>query len=121
MTQVSCACANLNEPEVNKRRTLGYGSFVAAFALVGLNKVQTPPLWALWMPTVPFFFGYLNLMQAKSKTCVALALADRDMSEGELRPVKDRETGWRLKKRSYKIIAGAGVLAAVSAAICMKL
>ena len=97
-----CGCCNLNDPEVKKRRILGYASLIIAFVLVALNKLQPPPSWMLWSPAIPFFFGYLNLMQARTRTCVALALLDRDMVEGELQAVKDRETGWQLKVRAYK-------------------
>ena len=53
-----CGCCNLNEPEVKKRRILGYASLVIAFALVALNKLHPPPSWMLWSPAIPFFFGY---------------------------------------------------------------
>lgn len=121
MSKSSCDCSNLNHREVQKRKILGYTSFITAFALVGWNKVTSPPDWVLWMPAVPFFFGYLGLFQARTKTCVALALADRDMSEGKLCPMKDRATGRRLKKRSAKILLGAGALALVTTAVCLRL
>lgn len=110
MTEV-CGCCNLNEPEVKKRRVLGYGSLVIAFALAILSKLHPPPGWLQWGPVVPFFFAFLNLMQARTRTCVLLAIVDRDMTEGQLQPVSDRETGWKLKKRSYKMIAAAAALA----------
>ena len=116
-----CGCCNLNEPEVKKRRFLGYASLVIAFALVALNKLPPPPSWMLWSPVIPFFFGYLNLMQARTRTCVALALLDRDMVEGRLHAVKDRETGWRLKKRAYKMMAGSALIAVLSTIICVRI
>jgi hypothetical protein len=111
---------NLSDWEVRKRLAKGYGSFLAAFALVGMNQGKLPPHLAQWAPAVPFFLGYINLMQAKKRTCVTLAVTDRDMLDGKLGPVKDRETGWRLKKRAFKMIVGAGLLAAVSATVCRK-
>ncbi|MCA9776572.1 MAG: hypothetical protein KC800_07650 [Candidatus Eremiobacteraeota bacterium] len=116
-----CGCCNLNESEVRKRRFLGYASLVIAFALVALNKVQPPPAWMLWGPLVPFFFGYLNLMQARTRTCVALALLDRDMVEGTLQAVKDRETGWKLKKRAYKMIVSSTMLSILTVFVCLRL
>ena len=118
MSEETCSCSNLNDSEVKKRKMVGYASLVAAFGLVYLNKVQAPPAWVLATPAVPFFFGYLGLLQARSRTCVGLAFVDRDMSEGKLSPVSDREVAWRLKKRSGKIIAQAAVAAALSAALC---
>jgi hypothetical protein len=116
-----CGCCNLNEPEVKKRRILGYASLVIAFALVALNKLHPPPSWMLWSPAIPFFFGYLNLMQARTRTCVALALLDRDMVEGELQAVKDRETGWQLKVRAYKMMVGSALVGALTTALLLRL
>lgn len=116
-----CGCCNLNETEVKKRWFLGYASLVVAFALVALNKLQPPPSWMLWGPVIPFFFGYLNLMQARTRTCVALALLDRDMVEGRLQAVKDRETGWQLKVRAYKMMMSAAFLGAISTLLLLKL
>lgn len=116
-----CGCCNLNDPEVKKRRILGYVSLIIAFVLVALNKLQPPPSWMLWSPAIPFFFGYLNLMQARTRTCVALALLDRDMVEGELQAVKDRETGWQLKVRAYKMMFGAAILGAVTTLLLIRL
>lgn len=117
----SCGCQNLNDIEVKKRKILGYGSMVVAFALVGMSKVQQPPAWVQAMPAIPFFFAYLNLFQARTRTCVMLAFQEKDMSEGQLQPVQDRASSWKLKKRSFKLIAGAGALALVSAAICWRI
>lgn len=114
-----CECCNLNEREVKKRLVLGYGSLMVAFLMVVLNKTQGAPIWVQWTSAVPFFFGYLGLLQARTRTCVALALVDRDMSEGRLCPVSDRETGWRLKKRSYKLIAFSAGLALLSTYLCL--
>lgn len=117
----SCGCENLNDSEVRKRRLLGYGSLVVAFGLVGLSKIQNPPNWVQAMPAIPFFFAYLNLFQARTRTCVMLAFLEKDVSQGQSQPVPDRQTSWRLKKRSMKLIAGAAALAALSAAICWRL
>ncbi len=121
LDQADCGCHNLSQREVTKRQNLAYSSFVVAFALVGYQKVVAQPDWVQWMPMIPFFVGFLGIFQAKTRTCVALALADKDMTEDKLGPVKDRETGWKLKKRSAKIIAGAAALAFVATAICQRL
>lgn len=117
----ACGCQNLDDREVKKRQVLGYGSLVAAFAVVGLAKLQNSPEWVQAMPAIPFFFAYLNLFQARTRTCVALAFLEKDVSGGQTLPVADRATSRRLKSRSLKLIAGAAVLAAVSTAICWKL
>lgn len=118
----SCSsCCNLNDTEVQKRRLLGYASLLAAFALVVLSKLQRLPEWVQILPAIPFFVAYLNLFQVRSRTCVALAFMERDLSNGQLQATPDRATSRRLKKRSAKMIASALVLALVSAAICWKL
>lgn len=120
-TEASCGCQNLNDGEVRKRKLLGYGSLVVAFAVVGVNKVQQPEAWVHATTAIPFFFAYLNLFQARTRTCVALAFQEIDLSGSSMQPIEDRETGRRLKRRSVKMIAGAAALAAVSAAVCWKL
>lgn len=116
-----CGCQNLNDREVKQRQMLGYGCMVVAFAVVGVSKLQSSPDWVSAMPAIPFFFAYINLLQARTRTCIMLAFMELDMSEGKAQPVADRQTGRRLKKRSLKLIAGAAGLAALSAALCWKL
>lgn len=118
--QSDCGCQNLNDYEVKKRKIMGYGSLLVAFALVGLSKVQEQPEWVAAMPAIPFFFGYLNLGQARSRTCVLLAFAEKDKSGDQTLPVSDRATSRRLKKRSAKIILGSAALAVLTAALCWK-
>ena len=120
-SKAACGCQNLNDSEVKKRKMLGYGSFIAGFALVAMCKLQQQPEWVNAMPAIPFFFGYLNVLQARTRTCVLFAFMEKDMTGDVLQPVPDRATSWTLKKRSVKLIVGAGVLALVSAAICWKL
>lgn len=115
-----CGCQNLNDYEVKKRKIMGYGSLVVAFALVGFSKLSEQPDWVAFMPAIPFFFGYLNLGQAKTRTCVLLAFVEKDKSGDQLLPVSDRATSRRLKKRSAKIILGAAALAVVTTALCWK-
>lgn len=122
MTDQKCpSCGNLDKREVDKRRKLASFSFVTAFAVVVFNKLSGVEPWMEWLTAIPFFLGYLGLLQAQTQTCVMLAFADRDLSQGQSLPVDDRATGWRLKKRSVKIILAAVVLAVLSAAICAKL
>ncbi len=120
-TKEACGCQNLNDNEVRKRKVLGYSSLVIAFAVVGLNKVQQPDAWVHATTSIPFFFAYLNLFQARQRTCVALAFQEIDYSGPAMQPIEDRETGRRLKRRSAKMIAGAAALAALSAAVCWKI
>lgn len=120
-TSAACGCQNLNDNEVRKRKVLGYGSLVIAFAVVGINKVQQPEAWVHATTAIPFFFAYLNLFQARQRTCVALAFQEIDLTGPSMQPIEDRETGRRLKRRSVKMIAGAAALAALSAAICWKI
>ena len=69
--------------------------------------------------SIPFFFGYLGLLQARAKICVALALLDRDLSQGKLQPVGDRESAWRIKKRSLAILLQSGSLSLLSTALLL--
>lgn len=94
---------------------------VAAFVVVGLTKLQPPSLAMACLPGVPFFFAYLNLFQARHKTCVLLAAMERDHRGERPEPLSDRQAGWELKKRSLRIVGQASALAIASAALCAKL
>lgn len=110
---------NIDSRGASLRRRGGYLCLLTAFVLVGLNKLFAPSLWARLAPAIPFFLGYLNLLQAATKTCALVALQEQDRSEGQLQPVEDRETGWRLKQRSVKLILASACLAIVSTVICL--
>lgn len=115
------ACCNLNGLEVKRRQKLSVLSFFTAFAAVFLSKLYQPLSWLGLLSAVPFFIGYLGLLQAKARTCVLLAFQEIDLSRAKPQPIPDRATGWLLKKRSIKIIINAGCLAILSTALCWKL
>lgn len=118
--QQQCSCQNLNDDEVRKRQVMGYGSLLFAFALVGLSKLHESSEWLAVGSAFAFFLGYLNLGQARTRTCVVLAFAEKDKTGAQTQPVSDRATSRRLKKRSAKIILGSAALAIVTAALCWK-
>jgi hypothetical protein len=117
----ACGCHNLDDSEVRKRKVTGHWALIAAFALVAASKLHELPKWIAALPAIPFFLGYLNLLQARTRTCVMLAFMERDMSQGTMRQVSSRALGRRLKKRSVKLILAAGLLAAISAALCCRI
>jgi len=120
MPKLDCGCSNLNDREVTKRIILGATSLTVALATAGFSRTQPPARRTFWIPAVPFFIGYLGLMQAQTRTCVALALTDREMRNGKVAPIESRRKGWKLKKRSLKILFAAAALALASSAICKK-
>lgn len=121
MPRSGCTCQNLDDREVKRRLYLGYVSLLVAFVMVLVNRLEARPLWIQVLPIVGFFFGYLGLLQARTRTSVVLALLERDMSDGVLGPVKDRETSWLLKQRSVRLVSLATILALASAAVCWRL
>lgn len=118
--QVHCGCQNLNDDEVRKRQVMGYGSLLFAFALVAMSKLSESSQWLAAGSAFAFFLGYLNLGQARTRTCVMLAFAEKDKTGAQTQPVLDRATSRRLKKRSLKIILGSAVLAIFTATLCWK-
>lgn len=112
-------CRNIDSEAASGRLRGGYLCLLAAFALVVLIKIVQPATWVQLTPALPFFLGYLNLLQARTRTCAVTALLEQDRSEGEPQPVKDRETGWRLKQRSAKLMLAAAILAALSTVVCL--
>lgn len=114
-----CHCRNLDARGARNRRRTGFICLLLGFLTVVLGKVCEAALWLRLVPAVPFFVGYLGLLQSQTKTCVVLALLEKDTSQGRVEPIEDRETGWQLKRQALKLIGGAALLALLSTLACL--
>ena len=104
---------NIGPGETRKRRVMGIAALAAAAALAfGLVLVGVP--W--WMRAVVFFpvwLAALGLLQARERTCVALAARGVcNMDDGEA-PIEDESAARELREKARRINRRAMLLAAV--------
>jgi hypothetical protein len=106
-------CLNLGEAEVAKRKRRGLWSFALALVLALIFIVAKVPDVVRLLVWVPFFFGYLGLLQAHRKTCVVLAFQGKQNLDQGIVFLPDQTEASRLKRRSVGILLSSALLAAV--------
>jgi len=107
------ACQNLGPKEIRKRRLLGYLALNIGLVLAIVFIWQDAPDYLRVLVFVPFFVGYLGILQSIQKTCVVLAFkGTKNQDQGEELIVEDalRRKLWR---RSIWILILAGLLALI--------
>jgi len=106
-------CQNLGVKETSKRNRVGALGFflgiISALILISFNSANPIRLLVF----VPFFVGYLGLLQAHYKTCVVLGLRGRQNMDQGNEAVADPIERTRLCSRSIKILISAALLAAL--------
>lgn len=113
MSSNSGTCQNLGVKEAARRNFLGLAGFILgiilAIVLIGSNTSNLVRLLVF----IPFFFGYLGLLQAHHKTCVILGLrGQQNMDEGN-EAIADSTRKAQLRSRSIKILISSALLAAL--------
>jgi hypothetical protein len=107
------ACQNLGPKEIRKRRLLGYLALNVGFILAIIFIWQDVSDFVRVLVFIPFFVGYLGILQALQKTCVVLALkGQQNQDQGDVPIVEDalRRKLWR---RSIWILILSGILALI--------
>jgi hypothetical protein len=105
------ACQNLGVREAARRNFLGLAGFflgiILAIVLIGINASILVRLLVF----IPFFLGYLGLLQAHHKTCVILGLrGEQNMDQGN-EALGDSTLKAKLRSRSIKILISSALLA----------
>ena len=114
------SCSNLNESEVKKRKILGYVALLIGLGMGLSHKVVDQPEWMAWMNTVPFFFGFLGLFQAQTKTCVFFATMGKEVTDQGLQTVAPDKSAI-LRHRSLRLTLQSGLLAVLLSAVLQLL
>jgi hypothetical protein len=104
---------NIGPGERRKRRVMGIAALAAgagvAFALVASGA----PWWSRAVVFFPVWLAALGLLQARERTCVALAARGVcNMDDGE-RPVEDETAARELRDKARRINSRAMLLAAI--------
>lgn len=111
MSFSSVVCQNLGPAQTRRRRLMGY---------VLLNVGLVLALVFIWLDVndslralvfIPFFFGYLGIIQAIQKTCVVLAMKGLQNLDQGCEKVADSPMQSRLKVRAIWILIFAAALA----------
>jgi hypothetical protein len=107
MSSNSPTCQNLGPGQIRKRLVLGVLAFVIGLIMSICFVVFNVNDWIRAAVFIPYLFGYLGLFQAKQKTCVFLALQDKQNLDHGNESVSDNTTRSLLRKTSYGIILRA--------------
>jgi hypothetical protein len=112
---------NIGPAEIRKRRVGGYGSFIVALAaLIWLDASGISLWWRLGLfPLI--WTGSLGVMQARARTCVALAARGVCNLDGTVRRVEDTGEAASLVASARRITWRATLLAIVLAALTLLL
>jgi Trk-type K+ transport system membrane component len=101
-TNTSDAC-NIGPRERRKRRLLGFVSLTVGVATAFVLVVYEAPRWSRAIIFFPIWIGGLGLMQARDKTCIALAARGvRNMDAGEEK-VEDENLTEQLRAKARSI------------------
>jgi hypothetical protein len=100
MTEVVC---NIGPRERRKRRTLGYVSLAVAVAAAFVLVVLDAPRWWRAVVFFPAWMAGLGLLQARERTCIALAARGlQNLDTGE-EQVADSAADARLRETARRI------------------
>lgn len=94
---------NIGPREQRKRRLLGIVALTVGVAAAFLLVVYAAPRWSRLLVFFPLWIAGLGLMQAREKTCLALAArGTRNLDKGEER-LEDRDLIEQLRCKSRRI------------------
>ena len=113
MNDTHVVCQNLGPKETRKRRLLGYLAINVGLILAIIFIWQDVSDYLRMLVYIPFFVGYLGILQAIQKTCVVLALKGQQNQDQGNEPVVEMALRQKLWRRSIWILIFAGILAAL--------
>ena len=108
----SSSAINLGPGETRKRRVMGFAALAAGAVLAFALVVVGAPWWSRAVVFFPVWLAALGLLQARERTCVALAARGVcNMDEGEL-PLEDETAARELRDKARRINRRALLVAA---------
>lgn len=117
MIASAVACQNLGPRETRKRRLLGYLSINVGLVLAIVFIWQNVSDYLRMLVFIPFFFGYLGVLQSLQKTCVFLALKGKQNLDQGNEEVVDAAIKRKLFTRSIWTL----ILTTIMALLCTYL
>jgi hypothetical protein len=111
MNDTYVVCQNLGPKEIRKRRLLGYLALNIGLIMAIIFIWQDVSDYLRVLLFIPFFVGYLGILQAIQKTCVVLALKGQQNQDQGNEPVVENALRQKLWRRSIWILIFACILA----------
>lgn len=119
MSQEGPVCVNIGRQGINQRRMLGVWMLFIGIVLAGILLATQQPWLVRAVVFVPFFFGFLGILQASWRTCVFLALRGQQHLGERREDILDVRTKQLLWYRSVRILLTSALLAAAATAVVM--
>lgn len=121
MNDANVVCQNLGPKETRKRWFLGCYSLSVGLILAIIFIWQDASDYLRMLVFIPFFVGYLGILQAFQKTCVVLALKGQLNQDQGNEPIVDKTLRQKLKRRSVWILVSAGILAVICTCLSLAI
>ena len=110
---MSASSINIGPGETRKRRVMGVVALAAGAVLAFALVVVGAPWWSRAVVFFPVWLAALGLLQARERTCVALAARGVcNMDGGEL-PLEDERAARELRDKARRINRRAMLVAAL--------
>lgn len=110
---MTASAINIGPGETRKRRVLGIAALAAGALLAFALVVAGAPWWSRVFVFFPVWLAALGLLQARERTCVALAARGVcNMDEGE-QPIEDDRAARELRDKARRINRRALLVAAI--------
>lgn len=106
-------CQNLGPKETRKRKLFGYLALNVGLVLALIFIWQNVDDLIRMTVFIPFFLGYLGVLQSIQKTCVVLGLKGMENQDQGNQALVDAELQRKLRTRSYWIIFMAVILGVI--------
>ena len=117
----AAACQNLGPREARKRKLFGYLFINVGLVLAVVFIWQDAADWIRVLVFIPFFLGYLGVLQSIQKTCVLLTASGMQNHDAGPQPQTDPLLQRKLKVRSIWIILLSAILALIFAYLTLAI
>src|SRR5262245_52386594 len=121
MSQDGAVCVNIGREGINRRRLVGVWALILGLVVAALVVITQQSLYVRALVFIPFFLGFLGIIQATRRTCVFLGMQGKQNLDGGQEDILDQRTRDVIKLRSIGIILSSALLAALAAAITIMI
>lgn len=111
--QIISEASNIGVREQRKRRLLGVVALTVGVGVAFLLVVLDAPRWSRAVVFFPIWLAGLGLLQAREKTCIALAARGVCNLDAGEQPLEDENLVEQLREKSRRINRRAVTTAAV--------
>ena len=121
MNDTNVVCQNLGPKETRKRWMLGCYALCVGLVLAIIFIWQDASDYLRLLVFIPFFVGYLGILQAFQKTCVVLGLKGQQNQDQGNEPIVEKALRQKLWRRSVWILISAVILALICTCLSLAI